>query len=34
MFNNGLYDFEKFEVEFIEALKNEFIKQQNELNPA
>ena len=31
MFNHGLYDFEKFKVEFIEALKNEFIKQQNEL---
>lgn len=32
MFNHGLYDFEKFTVEFIEALKNEYIKQQNELN--
>ena len=31
MFNHGLYDFEKFTVEFIEALKNEFNKQQNEL---
>lgn len=34
MYNHGLYDFEKFNVVFIEALKNEFIKQQNGLNLA
>lgn len=31
MFNHGLYEYDKFKTCFIESLKNEFYKQQDEL---